>query len=79
MQCLVCGKVLKKAGKAHVRTTKHLKVTNDLWDDIEDLKDLIREETNENKKKELNDKLKIVVEKRKSFMDYSYSKELSKY
>ena len=71
MECIVCGAILKRIGKSHIRTSKHLKITNDLWDDIEDLKDLIIEETDEIKKKELIDKLKVITEKRESYMNYS--------
>ena len=73
MECIVCGEILKKNRnkKSHIRTSKHLKITNDLWDDIEDLKDLIIEETDEIKKKELNEKIKEITEKRELYMNYS--------
>ena len=71
MECVVCGALLKRIGKSHIRTSKHLKITNDLWNDIEDLKDSIIEETDEIKKKGLIEKLKEITEKRESFMNYS--------
>jgi len=71
VKCIVCGKLLKQISRGHIRTEKHLKVTNDLYDKRYDLEDLIKKEDDELIKKELTDKLNKVEKLYKLYMDFN--------